>query len=389
MKIGIVIQRYGLDVVGGAEYLCRQLAEKLVKYYQVEVITTCAKDYITWVNEYSAGRSKINGVSIIRFPSVRRRNIDEFNKLSEWIYRNEHSIQDELMWLEEQGPVCPDLVKYIKEESQNYGLMIFFTYLYYPTYYGMKECCTKMILVPTAHDEPAIHLNIYKEIMRLANAIVFNTQAEKNLVQNLFDIDSKIQLTVGIGIKVPLYVKKGAFKRKNGLERDYIVFGGRIDAGKGCKEMIEYYQEYKSRTDDYPLLVMFGRLDVPLPADPDIMYLGYITEQEKIEVYAGARVVVVPSAYESLSLVLLEGFSYGVPALVNASSAVLVDHCVRSNAGLFYSNREEYIEMLYLLLHNNELRNALGRNAIRYIKNNYNWNKVINEYTNLIDQLTK
>lgn len=389
MKIGIVIQRYGLDVVGGAEYLCRQLAEKLVKYYQVEVITTCAKDYITWANEYSAGRSKINGVSIIRFPNIRRRNIDEFNKLSEWIYRSEHSIQDELRWLEEQGPVCPDLIKYIKEEGQNYDLMIFFTYLYYLTYYGMKECRTKMILVPTAHDEPAIRLNIYKEVIGLANAIVFNTQAEKNLVQNLFDIDSKIHLVAGIGIKIPFYVKRGAFKKKNGLDRDYIVFGGRIDAGKGCKEMIEYYQEYKSRTDDYPILVMFGRLDVALPADTAIMYLGYITEQEKMEVYAGAKVVVVPSAYESLSLVLLEGFSCGVPVLVNAASPVLVDHCVRSNAGLFYSNREEYMEMLYLLLHNNQLRNALGRNAIHYIKSKYNWSKVINEYTNLINQLTK
>jgi glycosyltransferase involved in cell wall biosynthesis len=389
MKIGIVVQRYGLDVVGGAEYLCRQLAERLAKHFEIEVLTTCAKDYITWRNEYSAGRSKINGVNVMRFPTIKERNLEEFNKFSDWIYNNEHSKDDELRWLEEQGPVCPELIKYINEESKNYDLMMFFTYLYYPTYYGMKECKTKMILIPTAHDEPAIRLNIYKEVMGLANAIVFNTQAEKNLIQNLFDIDSKIHLVSGIGIKMPLHLKKNAFKSKNGLDRDYVVFGGRIDAGKGCKDMIEYYQEYKSKYDDYPLLVMFGRLEIPLPSDTDIIYLGFISEQEKMEVYAGARLVIVPSAYESLSLVLLEGFSCGVPALVNASSPVLVDHCVRSNAGLYYMNKDEFIEMLYLLLHENQLRNALGKNGIRYIRNNYSWTKVINEYVSLINQLNK
>ncbi len=153
--------------------------------------------------------------------------------------------------------------------------------------------------------------------------------------------------------------------------------------------MIEYYLEYKRKIEDYPILVLFGRLDIPLPQDTDIMYLGYITEQDKIEVYAGARVIIVPSVYESLSLILLEGFSCGVPALVNAASVVLVDHCVKSNAGLYYSDGEEFIEMLYLLLHDNQLRNALGHNALRYIRNNYSWSKVMNEYIGLINQLSK
>src|SRR4030042_3792108 len=325
MKIGIVIQRYGLDVIGGSEFLCRHLAEHLTKHFQIDVLTTCSKDYITWNNEYSPGRSRINGVTVIRFKNAKTRNLEEFNKFSDWIYRNAHTKEDELRWLENQGPVCPDLINYIKQESKNYQLMIFFTYLYYPTYYGIKECECKVMLIPTAHDEPAIKLSIYKEGISKANAIIFNTPAEKTLVKNLFDIDSKISPVIGVGVRIPSHLRRGAFKKKNGLDKDYLCFGGRIDAGKGCQEMIEFYLRYRGKHPDYPLLVLFGRLEMPLPPVDDIIYTGFISEQEKIEILAGARAVIVPSAYESLSLILLEGFSCGIPALVTASSPVLTE----------------------------------------------------------------
>jgi len=389
MRIGIVIQRYGVDIVGGSEFLCRQFAEHLAKQYQIDILTTCAKDYITWKNEYSPGRSRINGVSVIRFENTKTRNLDEFNKYSEWIYNNAHTEQNELSWLEQQGPVCPDLINYIKTESKNYQLMIFYTYLYYPTYHGIRECQSKSILVPTAHNEPAIRLSIYKEVFSKVNAILFNTFAERSLVQNLFDIDSKIASVIGTGIRIHAHANRAAFRRRNGLDRDYIVFGGRIDAGKGCKEMIDYYMKYKDRNADYPMLVLFGKLEMPLPATTDIMYVGYVPELEKTEILAGAKLVLVPSAYESLSLILLEGFSCAVPGLVNASSAVLVDHCTQSNAALYYSNYDEFENMLSVLLHDYQLRIVLAKNAFRYIRNNYNWARIIKEYSGLIDQLSR
>jgi len=386
-RIGIVIQRYGLDIVGGSEYLCRQIAERLAKNYQVDVLTTCAKDYITWANEYSAGKSRVNGVNIIRFPNEKERDLSEFNKYSEWIYNNSHNREDELKWLEMQGPACPELIKYIREQSSNYNIMIFFTYLYYSTYYGIKECQSKIILVPTVHNEPAIKLDIYKEIFAKANAIIFNTSSERNLADNLFDLDNKIILVIGTGVRIPSKLDKRIFKKKNGLSKDYIVYGGRINAGKGCDELINYYLKYKMRNFDYPYLILFGKLEMELPATTDVIYLGFISEQEKDEVYAGARLLVVPSAYESLSLILLEGFACGVPALVNSASPVLVDHCIQSKAGLYYSNYDEFEYMLTLLLQDNQLRNIMSKNALKYVKNNFNWAKVINEFTALIEQI--
>ena len=72
--------------------------------------------------------------------------------------------------------------------------------------------------------------------------------------------------------------------------------------------------------------------------------------QERLQALEAATVVVVPSPYESLSLLALESFAVGTPILANARSEVLVDHCQKSNAGLYYADRDEFVESLKLLV---------------------------------------
>lgn len=52
-KICCVVQRYGMEVNGGAELHCRQISERLTPFYDVEVLTTKAIDYMSWKDEYS------------------------------------------------------------------------------------------------------------------------------------------------------------------------------------------------------------------------------------------------------------------------------------------------------------------------------------------------
>src|SRR5580765_6720768 len=105
-----------------------------------------------------------------------------------------------------------------------------------------------------------------------------------------------------------------------------------------------------------------------------------LSDGERVQALEGATVVVCPSPYESLSLLALEAMSVGTPVLVNARSAVLVEHCVRSNGGLWYADRSEFIECLSVLMDDARLRASLGRNGRDYVRRNYRWDVVLGKY---------
>ena len=167
----------GAEILGGSEYHCRLIAERLAPRHQVEVLTTCAADYITWKNEYPEGSDRVRGVTVRRFANARTRDIQAFNRYSEWIFNNPHSRDDEIEWLRQQGPWCPSLLEYLEKNQAQYDVLICFTYLYAPTVLGVRIAPHKTILVPTAHDEPAIHLEIYKELFSLPAGMAYNTRS--------------------------------------------------------------------------------------------------------------------------------------------------------------------------------------------------------------------
>jgi glycosyltransferase involved in cell wall biosynthesis len=175
-----------------------------------------------------------------------------------------------------------------------------------------------------------------------------------------------------------------AFRARHGLEGPYVLYAGRIDAGKGCAAMLDHHALYRHGRSGAADLVLLGRLAMPEPRQDGVRYLGYVSEEDKATAMAGAVAVVCPSAYESLSIVLLEGLALGTPGLVNAGSAVLKEHCLRSNAGLFYSDADEYAEALSLLVRERGLREALGTNGRRYVDAEYRWSVVLDRWRALI-----
>jgi glycosyltransferase involved in cell wall biosynthesis len=419
MRIGFVVQRYGAEILGGSEYHCRLIAERLALRHEIEVLTTCARDYITWKNEYPEGTDRIRGVTVRRFASSRQRDIDVFNQYSEWIFSNDHSREDEVNWLEMQGPWCPALLDYLTRHHKSFDALIFFTYLYAPTVLGLEVDPARSILVPTAHDEPAIHLGIYQEVFRLPAAIAFNTEVEKNFLKSTFDIRAIAEETVGCGVDLmPGEIQSGggmasgaetaadpasggesdeaevdvfarlkargiAFRRRHRLYGDFLLYGGRIDPGKGCEELLEYFTSYKELGGDAALVLMGVKL-MQLPEVPWVKFAGLLSERERLQALEAATIVVVPSPFESLSLLALEAMAVGTPVLCNGRSEVLVEHCIRSNAGLYYRNRDEFIECTALLLDNERLRRTMGRNGKEYIKRNYRWDVIMAKYDRLL-----
>jgi glycosyltransferase involved in cell wall biosynthesis len=406
MRIAFIAQRYGAEILGGSEYHCRLIAERMASRHEVEVLTTCARDYITWKNEYPEGTDRIRGVTVRRFANAHTRNIREFNQYSDWIFHNPHTREDELRWLEMQGPWSPALLDYLRHHEKSYDALIFFTYLYAPTVLGLEINPAKSILVPTAHDEPAIHLDIYKDVFRLPAAIAYNTEVEKNFLKTTFTIRTIAEETIGCGVDLlqsdqpsgdspgredgeeadvlaQLRAKGAQFRRRHRLHGDFLLYGGRIDPGKGCEELLEYFTSYKEQGGE-ALLVLMGVKLMQLPEVPWVRFAGLLSERERLQALEAATIVVVPSPFESLSLLALEAMAVGTPVLCNGRSEVLVEHCLKSNAGLYYTDRDEFVEATRWLLADERLRRAMGRNGREYVKRNYRWDVIMAKYDRLI-----
>jgi glycosyltransferase involved in cell wall biosynthesis len=423
VKLAFVVQRYGTEILGGSEYHCRLVAERLASKHDVEVLTTCARDYVTWKNEYPEGADRVRGVTVRRFAVSETRDINSFNQYSDWIFNNPHSRDDEMEWLRKQGPWSPALLDYITRHQQAYDALIFFTYLYAPTVLGLQVAPARSILVPTAHDEPAIHLGIYKDVFTLPAAIAYNTEVERRFLATHFSIRAIAEETIGCGVDLlhgrhepareendeggpldeldiadakeddqplpPHISGRGAmFRRRHRLYGSFALYGGRIDPGKGCEELIEYFSSYVHDGGEASLILMGVKL-MRLPEERWIRFAGLLSERERLQALEAATIVVVPSPYESLSLLALEAFAVGTPVLANARSEVLVDHCLRSNAGLFYADRDEFVEGLKLLLADHRLRSAMGRNGKEYVRRNYRWDVILSKYDRLLARIRK
>jgi glycosyltransferase involved in cell wall biosynthesis len=411
MRIAFVVQRYGTEILGGSEYHCRLVAEHLAERHQVDVLTTCAREYTTWKNDYPEGADRIRGVTVRRFANAKTRDLEAFNKYSDWIFHHAHSRQEEMEWLKQQGPWCPGLIDYLERHHQHYDVLIFFTYLYAPTVLGLKVAQAKSLLVPTAHDEPAIRLGIYQDVFGGAAGIVWNTESERKFVTAHFSLRTLVEDVVGCGVDLPegeaaleatepaapgpmdleplaphLEGAANAFRRRHRMYGPFLLYGGRIDPGKGCEELFEYFHQYVKDGGDATLMLMGVKL-MPLPDDPHVRFAGTLPEEERLHALEAATIVIVPSPHESLSLLALEAFAVGTPILANARAEVLVDHCRRSNAGLYYSDRWEFEEGLKLLLKDEALRKAMGHNGKAYINRNYRWSIILNKYERMFGRL--
>jgi glycosyltransferase involved in cell wall biosynthesis len=383
-RVAFVVQRYGPEITGGSESLARAVAERLLDDYRITVFTSCAVDYVTWRNVLPEGTQDVNGVEVRRFAAVTERDLDAFNAFSEPLYRGPRSHADEIEWLRRQGPETPALVEALAAEADGFHAVVFFTYLYYPVYWGLRAAAGRSVLVPTTHDEPPLRFSIYDEMFARPRAFAFLTGPEEELVRSRFDIGGRPAAVAGIGIDMPPEADTGGFRARHGLSASYALYAGRIDAGKGCAEMIAHYAAYRAGGGGADL-VLIGSLAMDLPAVPGLRYLGFLSDEDKRAAMGGAHVVVCPSPFESLSIVLLEGFAAGVPGLVNARSAVLKDHCLRANGGLFYGDANEFAAALDLLITDEPLRRGMGASGRRYVEAQYRWDAVLDRYRALIE----
>lgn len=410
-KVAFVVVRYGLDINGGAEYHCRMLAERLVPDYQVEVLTTCVKNYVTGNNEYAEGTETINGVLVRRFMAqpvekdllghfvrksrraIKRRKLlyrlhllGLFSSIKKiWTFKEEWDLKEYMSCVF----YSPDLFSFIKEHKADYKVFIPITIDFPPVYYTALYAPEKTIVIPTMHYQRAAFRPLLTRVFTRAAYIAFNTEAEQRLARRIFGHSMSAHGVVGVGCELAAASDWGLTSAKYGLPSKYLLYVGRIDRDK-IQQIFDYFMAYKQKYQTSELkFVLVGGCFCDVPQHPDIIYTGFVGENEKTAIIEHAEVVVNPSRFESLSLILLEVMSLKKPMLVNGHCDVMKDHCKKSDgAALAYYDKKSFVKQLHRVESSANLRTAMGEKGKKYVEENYDWSLIMKRLTACIERVS-
>ena len=388
LRIAIVVQRYGEEVNGGAELLARTNAEHLARdprVASVTVLTTCARDHVSWAPHYPPGVSEARGVTIERFANGRRLPM---LGLSGAVKSGLLPLA-EPAWFVAQGPFAPGLLRrlYRANRADEFDAYVFYTYLYATTVFGLPLVAKRAVLVPTAHDEPAIHMQTFRALFRLPRAYGYLTLEEQRFLADRFRTDRRPGKVIGTGIDIQDLTPERPAALPAG---PYVTYLGRVESAKGCARLFAYFDAFRRAHENTSFtsrsgrrftgrelkLAIVGRVsDVPIPDDPAYVHLGFLSETEKAGVLAGAEALFMPSFFESLSLVLLEGWALGCPALVDARCEVTQGQTKRSGAGWLYRDELSFGVALAELLSSPEEARRRGEAGRAFIAEGYTWDR--------------
>jgi glycosyltransferase involved in cell wall biosynthesis len=368
-------------VVGGAEHAARMLAERLHDQlrWDIEVFTSCALDAATWQNHFQPGTVDVNGVQVHRFATEHERHPD-FLKTSARVHANPTlaAIPEQQKWIEQQGPFTPSMIPALA--SSDADVFAFYPYLYYPTVYGIPAVKGKAVMHPAAHDEVPIRMSLFASVFAQTNGFVFQTDGERRLVEGLFPLADRPQMTLGLGVD-PQDGDVEGFRKVSGIgDRPYVVCVGRVDDGKGTRLLAKYFTEYKRRHPGALQLALVGPVMNDQKSTDDIVVTGPVSEGHKWGALRGAGCLISPSAYEAFSIVLLEGWAAEKPVLVNAACLATREHVIKSRAGLWFDGYLSFETALEQLLQNHEVSNALAAAGTRYVDEHFRWPDLIARY---------
>jgi glycosyltransferase involved in cell wall biosynthesis len=389
VTLAFVVQRYGAEIAGGSEAHCRAIAHQLAARHDITVLTSCASDYVSWRNTYAAGDSSDGRVRVTRFAVRQPRNLHAFADLSDEVFDGAATRDLQEAWFHANGPDVPDLLAHLRQHRETYDLVLFWTYRYAPSFFGVPIVKDRAVLVPTAEEDRAIDLDVLGEFFTLPAAYLFLTPEEQALVSSRAAGALGPSAVIGMGLEPASAPTDRALLDSSGIPREYVLYLGRVDRNKGCHTLLDHFQSYMdSYASDDVTLVLAGPAKMRIPEHRRIKALGYVADDLRRALLAHARALIVPSPYESLSIALLEGWNYGVPAIVNARCAVLQGQVRRANGGIPYRSGDEFCEaMAYFRLHDVE-RRLIGEQGRAYVEREYRWPTVADRVERLLAEVS-
>ena len=393
-KIGFVIPWYGEDIPGGAEMELREVATHLQRArMDVEILTTCVREFSADWNEnyYSAGTAVVEDIAVRRFP-VRRRDTAAFDRVNRRLMEGQHlSLQEEKTFVEEMVN-SPQLYEYLKDASDDYALYVFIPYMFGTTYYGMQACPEKSVLIPCFHDEAYLYLRLFRQAYIQARGIIYNAMPEMELANKVYDFTTTEQICMGIGMDTNICANADAFRKAYRIQKPFLLYAGRKDAGKNVHTLLRYFAEYKQRHGDSDLqlvLIGGGSIEIPASVRDDVYDLGFVSRQDKYDAMAAAELLCQPSHNESFSLVIMESWLCGRPVLVHSQCAVTRDFARRANGGLYFRNYFEFEGCVQYILTHPEQARTMGQNGGAFVRENFDWDVIVEKYRAFFAKLTE
>ncbi len=379
MRIGLVTPRYGKAVVGGSESMMREAAQGFAgRGYEVEVLTTCAKDHYTWANEYEQGVEEDGGVLVRRFPVLKPSSVTEYVQLATKIDLGEElTPAEELAWADGLFRV-PDLYTYLAAMADSYSCILFSPYLFWTTLYGASIAPERTVLIPCLHDEPQARVGLVASLLSNSKGVWFLSEPEHQLAHRLARLSAHHRV-IGSGVKVPDHYDPTGFKARHGLTRPFILYAGRREKGKGWEFLLDAFAVAAARYSfPYDLVTIgVGSIQVPEMLRGRVIDLGFLEEEEVPHAFAAADLYVQPSPNESFSRTIMEAWLAGTPVAATDRSAVLTWHCELSGGGLTFHDQSELVQILLLVAEGSKVLTEMAAVGRDYVLENYTWERIL------------
>ena len=389
-KIGFVSPWYGADIPGGAETELRGIVKHLKKAgAELEVLTTCVQQFSSDWNQdyYREGLEDVDGIQVRRF-KVRKRNTKRFDAINAKLIRGQQITRAEEEEFMREMVNSEDLYDYIREYQDDYSLFVYIPYMFGTTYYGIKACPQKAVVIPCFHEESYIHMSVFRDVFEQAAGFIYLSEPEKELANRVFDLSNAYQEVLGAGVDTEFDSDPDHFREKFNIENPFILYAGRKDEGKNIYLLLKYYEMYIRRHPESSLeLVLIGGGEVRLPESvrDRIHDLGFVDLQDKHDACAASAFMCMPSVHESFSIVIMESWLGKRPVLVHGDCGVTKNFVITTNGGLYFNDYFEFEGCTDYFLEHPDVCEGMGENGRAYVLENFSWDAIVRKLNHFFD----
>lgn len=382
----IIVTPWFERFAGGAELLARGMARELNKRgVHAMVLTTCSRSPFDswWEDYYEPGVYQIAGVETRRFATDKTGQpyVAVIHKLQRGESLTAQDEQDFFTY----GINSSTLIEAVREYIDRDYEIIALPYFHGLTSSAVNSYPGKISLVPCFHDEPQFYWGTTAQLLRNAKHIFFNSAEEKQLAIKQYGrlVGRKIveSVVAGVGVELPVCAAEVPDRATAPLPESYFVYAGRKEVGKNVHLLCQWFSAYAEKFRTSTKLVFIGGGDESLiPSSEQFLDFGFVSEEAKQRIIGRSMGIINLSENESFSIVIMEGWLLGVPAVVSANCAVTMNHVRRCDGGLYVSTSDEFALALKYLEEQAGLRETLAANGRAYVRRAFSFDAVLSRY---------